>query len=647
MRRPARNRGRGLKPQHHALVLIALLLLGVVVGVMAGSSSSSSSSSSRRGSSASIHLGSVSSSDSRGGGGGKRRRDDLDSARQDEDEEEQQLQEGAAPAFADKADVGRRRKGRIQIPQLLPSSTASMRTIRAKAASVMSKSSSRSSSSSSKKGLLPKRPSSAAAAAASSSNSFFLLPHHKKQQQQQEQQEQVCDAATHLCHHVKGGGRNSAAAAALVASNAAAVEEEKKNKASTLVTVKLLFLLFYGSLGAVMPYLPVYYHALGLPDKQIGQLGAITPAVTFVVAPLWGALADQTGRHKDVLLFTFVFSVVSRLLFIWRTTFGWLSFLVFCTAVLNAPVRPLLDSSVLNLLEDKREYGKQRLWGQFGFGLAGCIVGPCLMNHKFGGYKAAFYVHALISLPTLVIMRRFNPTPATSSSLPASPALAVEGKNGGKKGVVVAGAAVEKKPHFREGLGIVIRNPDALIFFFLVFVIGVSSGIIENFAYKRLREVGGEGTVMGVSRFFSSVTGVPMFWFSGHVTKRLSVMGVLILSLCSYILRFFIYASITNPWQGLPAEALRGFTFAAMWASSTYYTHKISPPGLSATMLGFLNGMYGGLGQSTGALIGGHLSQRYGTPRTFVLSGLADIVIVVLFGTYWWSHPNATRLKEE
>lgn len=53
-------------------------------------------------------------------------------------------------------------------------------------------------------------------------------------------------------------------------------------------------------------------------DKQIGQLGAITPAVTFVVAPLWGALADGTGRHKDVLLFTFITSVISRLLFIWR-----------------------------------------------------------------------------------------------------------------------------------------------------------------------------------------------------------------------------------------------------------------------------------------------------------------------------------------
>lgn len=46
-----------------------------------------------------------------------------------------------------------------------------------------------------------------------------------------------------------------------------AAAEEARAKASTLWTVKLLFLLFYGSLGSVMPYLPVYYHSLGLPGK--------------------------------------------------------------------------------------------------------------------------------------------------------------------------------------------------------------------------------------------------------------------------------------------------------------------------------------------------------------------------------------------
>lgn len=57
--------------------------------------------------------------------------------------------------------------------------------------------------------------------------------------------------------------------------------------------------------------------------------------------------------------------------------------------------------------------------------------------------------------------------------------------------------------------------------------------------------------------------------------------------------------------------------------------------------------MYGGLGQSTGALIGGSLSQRFGTPQTFLMAAGVDTAIVCLFTAYWFFHPNATRIKEE
>lgn len=91
---------------------------------------------------------------------------------------------------------------------------------------------------------------------------------------------------------------------------------------------------------------------------------------------------------------------------------------------------------MLGLLEDKKEYGKQRLWGQFGFGLAGCAVGPLLMNKRFG-YRAAFYAHALISIPTLLIMRRLTPSPAPKET-----------------------------PKFKKGFSVLLHNPDAIVFFF-------------------------------------------------------------------------------------------------------------------------------------------------------------------------------------
>ena len=89
-----------------------------------------------------------------------------------------------------------------------------------------------------------------------------------------------------------------------------------------------------------------------------------------------------------------------------------------------------------------------------------------------------------------------------------------------------------------------------------------------------------------------------------------------------------------SPWHALPAEAMRGITFALFWAGSTYYVYNASPPGLSATMLSILNAMYGGLGQSIGSLIGGWMSSHFGISRTFLLCGAADLVCLKLFLAY-------------
>lgn len=42
---------------------------------------------------------------------------------------------------------------------------------------------------------------------------------------------------------------------------------QRQSNQANLFIAKLLMLLFYGSLGSVMPYLPVYYHSLGLPGE--------------------------------------------------------------------------------------------------------------------------------------------------------------------------------------------------------------------------------------------------------------------------------------------------------------------------------------------------------------------------------------------
>jgi len=237
------------------------------------------------------------------------------------------------------------------------------------------------------------------------------------------------------------------------------------------------------------------------------------------------------------------------------------------------------------------------------------------------GFKIAFLAHAVLSLPVIVCLRVFQRYYTDSGSVPTSNT----SKNKKEEGKAV---------NILEGLNLLFHNSDAVLFFFLVFIVGTASGIIENFAYVRLREVGGTGKEMGACRLASSLAGAPMFWFSAPLTEMFGVDQVLVMSLVSYGVRFLNYALMTNPYHALPAEALRGITFAAFWSTGTVYAHKISPKGMSATMLMFMNAMYGGLGQSVGAIIGGKLQSMYGTVKTFLYSAAFDLVFICFVTIY-------------
>jgi hypothetical protein len=461
------------------------------------------------------------------------------------------------------------------------------------------------------------------------------------------------------------------------------VVQEQTTSPKTLMMIRLLFITYYGSLGALMPYLPVYFHSLGHGGQAIGLLGAVKPLTTFIVAPLWGLISDYYQNPSLVLQVTFITSMVLQLLLPLRDEVHFLVGMVFVTALFNAPVKSLIDSMVMNQLSatERGQYGKLRLWGQMGFGLGSSVVGfaisksaaaastlstsPApvaeqvmhsamdiameagasaavsegvtktsiqtisdllsnsiekLMNVQ--GYQLAFLAYGLMSIPAFIAMKFFQRLDHGGQVVDnANKNVEKDGKKGGS-------------PKILQGIKMLLHNGDAMLFFFLVLVVGTTSGIIENFAYVRIREVGGTGKEMGLCRLVSSMCGAPMFWFSGPLTAKLGADRVLVCTLVSYIFRFLNYAFMKHPFHALPAEAMRGISFAAFWSTGTIFAHKISPPGMSATMLMFMNAMYGGLGQSTGAIIGGKLQSMFGTTRTFLYSAFADFCFVCAVSTY-------------
>lgn len=393
-------------------------------------------------------------------------------------------------------------------------------------------------------------------------------------------------------------------------------DSRPQNDPQVLLLIRIMFFTYYASLGSLLPYLPVYYHSLGHGGQIIGMLGAIKPFTTFLVAPLWGIISDQTGSPFAVLYFTFLVSLVGQLLVAWRHDPAWIMAMVFITAVFNAPVKSLLDSMVMSNLNDRSQYGRLRLWGQLGFGVGSSSVGLLLsksqhrpytpplegtpwMEHldevwqSMTGYKLLFLSYAMLSVPTLICVRAFDRwTKETTQQQHKEEHEASNrskrdktGRSAGKPRALFKRREATEKLSVWDGMRVLVHNSDALLFFSLVLVVGVSSGVIENFAYVRIREVGGTGKDMGLSRLVSSMAGAPMFWFSGPLTELLGADRVIVLSLLTYVVRYFNYALMQSPWQGLPAEALRGVTFAAFWSTCTIYASRIAPPGMQATMV--------------------------------------------------------------
>lgn len=277
------------------------------------------------------------------------------------------------------------------------------------------------------------------------------------------------------------------------------------------------------------------------------------------------------------MLLTFVGSILSRTALIWcNNSVMWLSIVVALSALLNAPVKPLLDSAVMSLLTDKSAFGKSRLFGQVGIGMGSFLVGPLVSTN----YKMMFWVQLLLAAPTAFLMTRFQP------KQPAQQQQQVSNQKNGKDSIK---NNESNKVDVMQALKHTLKDMKVAVFFMLIFIVGISSGIIENFAYIRLNQLeGAKGRTLGILRLCSSLAGGPMFWISGEVIKLIGVNGVLNMSLLSYILRFVVYAVVKNAWFALPAELLRGFSFAMFWSGATYYVYGISPKGLTATMVSTL-----------------------------------------------------------
>lgn len=375
-----------------------------------------------------------------------------------------------------------------------------------------------------------------------------------------------------------------------------------------LLPAKSFYFLYFAAGASLFPFLVLFYRQQGLNEGEIGLLAGMQPLMTLAAASLWGGLADSTRQHRGLLRVALVGTIAFALVLSRMNSFGGLVLVALAYAFFMAPIIPLVDNSVLDLLGDRSErYGRIRLWGAIGWGIAGPVVGRLV---DWGGLGYAFYFFALLHLGGFLV----------TFGLPIA-----EGSLGGG---------------FWTGLRALATNRRWPIFLAVMFVGGMGSATIHSFLFLYLADLNASGWTMGLSLSVATVSEVAVFFYAERLLARWGTVRVMAFSLAVLALRLLAYSFINEPAWVLVVQLTHGLTFSAMWVAAVAHAKKLAPPGLGATAQGLLNGVYFGVSGAAGAAVGGFL---YQTAGPFVMYRWAGVWVLVGLGLLGLSRLTTNR----
>ena len=151
------------------------------------------------------------------------------------------------------------------------------------------------------------------------------------------------------------------------------------------ITLFTLSFLLLAGFAFIAPFMVLYYQSLGFNGTEIGLLAGLAPLVTLFSTPLWTGLADVTRRHRLMLSLALLGGAVAVFSFSLFTSFAIILIVALLFSAFNAPVSSFADSATMFMLADEKEmYGRIRLGGTIGFGLAASVAGLLVQNYGLG-----------------------------------------------------------------------------------------------------------------------------------------------------------------------------------------------------------------------------------------------------------------------
>ena len=360
--------------------------------------------------------------------------------------------------------------------------------------------------------------------------------------------------------------------------------------------------------GAIVPYLPLYYRSLGFGLGEIGGILALGAFVGLVAAPMWGAASDRRRGSPVVLVATTVTALAGAAIIALAPDRLDRGVVIGGVAILGAGMagfNPILDARALEAAgSDRAGYGPLRAWGSIAY-IGSALGTGALIEAR--GLGALFVVLGVALAATAGIGLVLRP-PATRHVYES----------------VVRPMRAASRLFGPSGLGLFLLG---------AFLTWLGMSAVLSFTPLRFEELGAGASIIGLGGAIAAAIEVPIMLRFPAIAARFGSERLLIAGAGFLAARSVIAALATTPEILLSASIFGGMGFALFYVGGVTYVSRRVPVELAATAQGIFQGAGNSLGQVTAALGGGVIAAEAGIDGLFSVGaglGIAATAIIAL-----------------
>jgi len=373
------------------------------------------------------------------------------------------------------------------------------------------------------------------------------------------------------------------------------------------------YFFYFAILGLISPYLSVFLDGKGFNSLEIGEIFAILTATKIIAPSLWAILADKTGQQLFIIRLGALLALLSFILLFWLNTYWPISFCLALFSLFWTAILPQLEVLTLkSVRHSSKIYARIRLWGSIGFVALAVFAGQVMEYYAQLGTANSFissFTDAFVLMGSVILLCLLLSTMAIKPQR-------------------VVNKVQKKALAIKDKL----LTSRFIIFFVAGVLLQISFGPYYGFFALFLRDLAYSGLAVGLLISLGVVAEILVFIFASSFFKSFSLKTLLVFSLATTALRWFLVAYYAQSLmllaftQLIHAASFALFHSASMIFISGHFTSCQQSRGQGI----YLGGVYG-VGGAIGAYLAGILwLDGLGASTAFLTAGAAALLAAML-----------------